>query len=315
MGFANQLRSARWTDFSARLILLPQYREQKGKPIMEYREFGRARVKVSRIGMGTYFDALGIIRAKIFGHHRNERDKIAVIKKGIELGINLIDTAEIYDTESYISEAIKGYKRDEVFIATKVWRSHMKYDKVMKAAQQSISRLQTSYIDLYQIHFPNSRVPIKETMSAMEHLVSEGKIKYIGVSNFTLAQVEKAQEALSKSELVSVQNEYNLMNRKIEGDLLPYCHRNNIAVLPYFPLAHGKLAKPSSRTREVLGQISQKYDGKTPAQIVLNWFLSKNEKVFPIPRASKPSRVIENVGATGWSMETGDITRLENAFV
>ena len=282
---------------------------------MEYREFGKAGFKVSRIGMGTFFDAGGIVRARVFGHHKNEEDKISAINKGIELGINLIDTAEIYQSESYISEAIKGYKRDSLFVATKVFRWHLKYDALIKAAKQSLSRLQTSYIDLYQIHAPNRRVPIKETMSAMEHLVSEGKIKYIGVSNFTVAQVKEAQEALSKNELVSVQNEYNLANRKIEADLLPYCLENNIAVLAYVPLAHGKLTNPSPRTKEALDEISQKHGGKTPAQIALNWFLSKNELVFPIPRASKPSRVIENVGATDWQMDKDEIFKLENALL
>jgi diketogulonate reductase-like aldo/keto reductase len=282
---------------------------------MEYREFGKASFRVSRIGMGTFFDAGGIVRAMVLGHHKNEEDKISAVKKGIDLGINLIDTAEIYQSESYISEAIKGYKRDSLFIATKVFRWHLKYEALIKAANQSLGRLQTSYIDLYQIHHPNSRVPIKETMSALEHLVSEGKIKCIGVSNFTLGQVKEAQEALSKNELVSVQNQYNLTNRKIEADLLPYCLQNNIAVLAYYPLAHGKLTNISPRTKEALDEISQKHGGKTPAQIALNWFLSKNERVFPIPRASKPSRVIENVGATEWHMDKDEIAKLEDSLL
>jgi len=285
-----------------------------GRSSMEYREFGRAKVKVSAIGMGTFFDAGGIILSRILGHHRNEKEKIVALKKGIELGINFIDTAEMYNTEKYIGEAVKAYKRDDLFIATKVFSWHLKYDQVLKAAQQSLNRLQTSYIDLYQIHLPSSRVPTKETLSAMEQLVNEGKIKYIGVSNFSLAQVKEAETAFSKYELVSLQNEYNLANRELETDLLPYCTKNNIVIIPYFPLAHGKLAKPSPKLKEVLDQISEKHRGKTPAQIALNWFLSKSKIVFPIPRANRPQRVIENVGATGWNLEEDEISGLENAF-
>ncbi len=281
---------------------------------MEYKDFGRAKVKVSAIGMGTFFDAKGIMESLILGHHRNEKEKIEALKKGIELGINFIDTAEVYRTEKYIGEVIKGYKREDLFIATKVSSWHLRHEQVLKAAIRSLSRLQTSYIDLYQIHMPNSRVPIKETMNAMGQLIKEGKIRYVGVSNFSLDQVKEADSVFSNSELVSVQNKYNLVDRGLEVDILPYCIKNNIVIIPYLPLAHGKLTKPSRKQKEVLDHISEKYGGKTPAQIALNWFLSKSKIIFPIPRASKPSRIIENVGATGWTMEKDDITTLENTF-
>ena len=287
---------------------------QKGRSFIEYKEFGRTKAKVSVIGMGTFFDAGGIIRSRILGHHKNEKEKVAALKKGIELGFNFIDTAEVYNTEKYIGEAIKDYKREDLFIATKVFFWHLKYEQVLKAAQQSLNKLQTSYIDLYQIHMPNCRVPIKETIRAMEQLVNEGKIRYIGVSNFSLAQVKEAESAFSKYELVSVQDKYNLMDRGLEVDLLPYCDQNNIAIVPYFPLAHGKLTNPSSKQKEVLDQISQRHGAKTPAKIALNWFLSKSKIIFPIPRASKPQRVIENVGAIGWTMDRDEISILEKAF-
>jgi diketogulonate reductase-like aldo/keto reductase len=283
-------------------------------PFMEYKDFGRAKVRVSAIGMGTFFDAKGIMESWILGHHRNEKEKVEALKKGIELGINFIDTAEVYRTEKYIGEVIKAYKREDLFIATKVSLWHLKYERVLKAAKRSLSRLQTSYIDLYQIHNPNPIVPIRETMSAMRQLINEGKIRYIGVSNFSLAQVKEADSVFSNNELVSVQNKYNLVDRGLEVDILPYCINNNIVIIPYTPLAHGKLTKPSQKQKEVLDHISEKYGGKTPAQIALNWFLSKNKIVFPIPRASKPSRIIENVGATGWTMEKDDIITLENTF-
>jgi len=277
---------------------------------MDYREFGRANVKVSDIGMGTYYDASWIAASRLSGYQQGREDKIAALRNGIELGINLIDTAEIYESEPLVAEAIKGYRRDALFVATKVWPMHLKYDQVLKAAQRSLERLQSSYIDLYQIHWPNPMVPIKETMRAMEKLVDHGKVRYIGVSNFSLSQTKEAEEALSKYELVSNQVEYSLKVREIEADLLPYCGQNGIVILAYRPLAHGALANPSGKLKAVIDEISQKDGGKTPAQIVLNWLLNKSRVVFPIPRASRPQRVAEDAGAVGWSLDSDDMAKL-----
>jgi diketogulonate reductase-like aldo/keto reductase len=232
---------------------------------MDYREFGRAKVKVSAIGMGTYYDAPWIAASRLSGYRQGREDKIAALRSGIELGINLIDTAEIYETEPLVAEAIKGYRRHALFIATKVWPMHLKYDQVLKAAQRSLERLQYSYIDLYQIHWPNPLVPIKENMGAMEKLVDDGKVRYIGVSNFSLSQTKEAEDALSKYELVSNQVEYSLKVREIEADLLPYCDKNGIIILAYRPLAHGALANPSGKLKAVIDEISQNDGGKIAA--------------------------------------------------
>jgi len=277
---------------------------------MDYREFGRANLKVSDIGMGTYYDASWIAASRLSGYQQGREDKIAALRNGIELGINLIDTAEIYESEPLVAEAIKGYRRDALFVATKVWPMHLKYDQVLKAAQRSLERLQSSYIDLYQIHWPNPMVPIKETMRAMEKLVDDGKVRYIGVSNFSLSQTKEAEEALSRYELVSNQVEYSLKVREIEADLLPYCDKNGIVILAYRPLAHGALANPSGKLKAVIDEISQKDGGKTPAQIALNWLLNKSRMAFPIPRASRPQRVAEDAGAVGWSLDSDDMAKL-----
>jgi len=206
---------------------------------MDYREFGRAKVKVSAIGMGTYYDATWIASSRLLGPRQGREAKIAALKRGIEVGINLIDTAEMYDTEPLVAEAIRDCMRDTIFIATKVSPTHLKYNQVLKAAERSLERLQCSYIDLYQIHWPNPLVPIKETMSAMEKLVDEGKVRYIGVSNFSLSQTREAEESLSKHELISNQVEYSLKARTIEPDLLPYSDKNGIVIVAYRPVAHG----------------------------------------------------------------------------
>jgi diketogulonate reductase-like aldo/keto reductase len=280
---------------------------------MEYHAFGWTGFKVSDIGMGTYYDPLYIAMALLFRHRGGKNRKIAALKKGLGLGINLIDTAEAYQSEDIVAEAIAGHKRDDLFIATKVFWSHLRYNGVLKAAENSLKRLKCSYIDLYQIHFPNSRVPVEETMKAMEKLVENGKVRYLGVSNFSLEQMRKAEEALSKNRLASDQVEYSLMVRRIEKDLLPYCEQKGIAILPYRPIAHGALANPDKKLRVVMGEISQKHGGKTPAQIALNWLMTKSKVVFPIPRASRPERVIENVGSVGWSLDAEDMRKLEEA--
>jgi len=263
--------------------------------------------------MGTYYDTPWIMESHIFNHRQDRGEKVAALKRGIELGINLIDTAEMYNTEPLIAEAIQGYNRDTLFIATKVWITHFTYDQVLKAAQRSLTKLQCSYIDLYQIHWPNPMVPIKETLRAMEKLIDEGKVRYIGVSNFSLSRMREAEEALSKYELASNQMEYNLKVKTIEADLLPYCERNNVAMLAYRPIAHGTLANPSGKLRTAIDEISQKHDGKTPAQIALNWLVNKSKVVFPIPRASRAQRVVENVGAVGWILDASDLAKLDQS--
>ncbi len=278
---------------------------------MEYREIaGR---KVSAVGMGTYYGPPFIARTLLLRSQRNREAKVAALKKGLELGINLIDTAEVYQTEDMVAEAIKGWNREELFIATKVSPRHLHTDSLLRAAQRSIERLQCRYIDLYQIHWPSRTTPIRETMKAMERLVEEGKIRHIGVSNFNLAEMIEAQEALAKSRVVSNQVPYNLKDRRIEGDLLPHCGQHGIAILAYFPLASGVLTKPAPKLAAAMREVSEAHGGKTPAQISLNWLLSKGKNIFPIPRASRPERVVEDSGSVGWNLSAEEISGLEAA--
>jgi diketogulonate reductase-like aldo/keto reductase len=150
-------------------------------------------------------------------------------------------------------------------------------------------------------------------MKAIEKLVQTGKVRYIGVSNFSLQQMKDAENALSENRLASNQVEYNLVTRGIENDLLPYCEQKSIAILPYRPIAHGALADPGRKLKTVMTGISKNHGGITPAQIALNWLMSKSNMIFPIPRASRPQRVVENVGSIGWNMDAEEITTLEQA--
>jgi diketogulonate reductase-like aldo/keto reductase len=257
--------------------------------------------------MGTYYDPGWMLRAKL-GRRQGSSEKVEALKAGIEWGINLIDTAEIYNSEGLVGEAIAGRKREDLFIATKVTPTHLGYDSLLKAADRSLSRLRLSYVDLYQIHHPRPLMPLAGTMRAMEELIEQGKIRNIGVSNFSLNQMIEANAALKKARLASTQMEYSLVHRSIENDILPYCRKENVAVLAYRPLGHGRLASEQDK----LKKFCEKYS-KTPAQIALKW-LSSQPGVFPIPRASNVTHVKENMGASGWQMDEADLRELSDTF-
>jgi len=270
------------------------------------KDFAKTGRKISEIGMGTYYDGAWIATG-FMGWRRGAKTRIEAIRAGLDAGMTMVDTAEIYKSEPLVAEAIKGRKRDELFVATKVWSNHLHRDSLLRAFEGSLHRLGTSYIDLYQVHWPNANVPIQETMSAMEELVSSGKLLYVGVSNFSLKQLEEARSALPKSELSTVQLDYSLVHRDVEHDILPYCDREGIALLAYFPLGHGKLPSDSR-----LDQMGARH-GKTRAQVALRW-LAQKPNVLPIPRASNSRHVLENVGASSWDLTDQDNSELNSLF-
>ena len=161
--------------------------------------------RVSEVGMGTYYDPQWIATARTIGWKRGAASKVEALKAGLDGGMNFIDTAELYGSESLVARAIKGRKREDLFIATKVWPNHLRRDALVRALEKSLGRLETPYVDLYQVHFPNTRVPIEETMGAMEEMKEKGKTLAIGVSNFSLQQTKDAVAALKKSQLASNQ--------------------------------------------------------------------------------------------------------------
>jgi diketogulonate reductase-like aldo/keto reductase len=273
---------------------------------VRYKPFGKTGRNVSEVGIGTYYDPLWIAAA-FLGWRRKGQRKVSAVVAGLEAGVNLIDTAEIYGSEPLVAKAIKGKKRDDLFVATKVWSNHLRRDAMVRSLERSLKRLELSYVDLYQVHFPNERVPIRETMSAMEDLVQSGKVVYLGVSNFSLGQIQEANAALRRYQLSSVQLPYNLTNRKVESDVLPYCQKEHMALMAYYPLAHGKLV-----SSEKLGSMQRKYD-KTPSQLAIKW-LSRQENVFPIPRASSAQHVTENAQASEFDLSGEDAAELERLF-
>ena len=278
---------------------------------MKYREFAKTGFKTSVIGMGTFYDPLWIATAMVLRVQRHRSRFLDALKAGLDGGINFIDTAEIYQSETIVSEAIKGRKRDELFIASKVWSNHLKPESVVKACKRSLERLNTSYLDLYQIHAPSSRVPIKDTMGALEKLVDEGLIKAIGISNFSYSQMLEAEDALSRHELSSTQMEYNILHRDVEKEILPHCEKEKVAMIPYYPLAHGKLAKDGGKN--AVGEVASRR-GVSTSQVALGWLVRRSQVNFPIPRASRANHVKDDVLAGEFVLAEDEFHELDNAY-
>ncbi len=237
----------------------------------------------------------------------NVDESVDAIRLGLSLGLRIIDVAELYGqglAEEIVGKAITGRPREQVYIISKVWKEHLAYDDVLKATEGSLERLNTPYIDLYLVHWPNEKVPLSETMHAMEHVLDEGLVRAIGVSNFSPELIEEAQATLAHSKLVANEIEYNLSARTSKQEIIPYCHAHDIDVIAYRPLAKGAFADADNATLE---EIAQRY-GKTKNQIALNWLISQG--TIPIPKSSNPAHIRENVGALGWSLLQEDIACL-----
>ena len=278
--------------------------------VVKRKLLGDTGLEIPEIGVGTWRYSGGI----------------EPLRAGVRLGASLIDTAEMYRTESNVGKAINEIQ-DQVFVATKVWGTNLKYDDVLRAAEQSMQRLRVNIIDLYQIHWPNSRIPIRETMKAMEQLVDRGLVKYIGVSNFSVGELDEAMSVMENYPIVSNQVIYNLKKREIERDILPFCLERNISIFAYTPLADGSLAKSaSSKMTNRVSRLLHKEGSDSPvlesikaqsdksfAQIALNWCIS-HPGVIAIPKSNSVERTVENCGASGWSLTTEQIDALESIY-
>jgi aryl-alcohol dehydrogenase-like predicted oxidoreductase len=272
------------------------------------------------------------------------------VDKALELGVALFDTADIYGgglSEEYLGKALKDHRR-EVVIATKFAgpmgegsrRGGASRRYVFDAIEASLGRLDTDYIDLYQIHFPDALTPIEETLRALDDLVQQGKVRYIGCSNFAAWQVVEAQwitRTEHLSPLISAQNEYNLLDRRIERELVPACAAYGMGILPYFPLASGfltgkyrpgqpppegtRLASAGRMGESVLTE--QNYDvlvqlegfaasrGHTILELAVGWLASQPNVVSIIAGATKPEQVEQNVRAAEWRLTAEELKDLD----
>lgn len=270
--------------------------------------------KIPALGLGTW--SIGGGRMRDTSH---DKEYIQAIKTAVELGISHIDTAEMYGkghAEEVVGEAIKDFNRENLFITTKVLPEHLSYDDVIAAARRSLQRLKTRYIDLYLIHIPNPQIPLQETMKAFDFLHDKELIKFIGVSNFTVKQLQEAQKC-TQNPIVTNQIEYSLLVRNrgneylsdMESTVIPYCREKDIIVTAYRPLARGKLTQSGFK---VLDQVAEKYN-KTRAQIAINWLISK-ENIIAIAKTTNIQHLKENLGALGWRLAQEDVHRLDNQF-
>ncbi|HKM76313.1 MAG TPA: aldo/keto reductase [Candidatus Bathyarchaeia archaeon] len=277
---------------------------------MEFKTLGTTGVQIPVLGLGTWG-----IGGLMSSNSENDEIGIQAIRLGLDLGMRFVDTAEMYGrghSEEVVAEATKD-QRESIFLATKVSAEHLAYDDVLRSCQASLKRLQTRYLDLYQVHWPNTRMPLSETMKAMEHLVDEGKVRHIGVSNFSVRQLSEAQEGLSKIRIVSNQVEYSLTDRSIERDLLPFAEKEKITIIAYSPLARGQIPGQAHGDRwKILDQIAR-ITCKTRSQVALNWLLLK-PPVVAIPKASNLDHLRENSGSVGWSLTEEQEKRLDEAF-
>jgi diketogulonate reductase-like aldo/keto reductase len=272
------------------------------------RKFGWTGADVPLVGMGTWMIEGG-------GRDANRRQVIEALHLGLDLGLTHIDTAEMYGngrTEELVAEAIAG-RREEVFLVSKVWPSNASYEGTLRACERSLRRLKTDWLDLYLLHWPSDRYPIKETMRAMEKLVTEGMVKFIGVSNFDIEGLKAVEQALSNERLACNQVQYHLGDRRIERDLLPYSAKQKVAIVGYSPFGHGSFPSPRSAGGLVLAEIAKRHD-RTPRQVALN-FLTRYPGLFTIPKAARAEHIRENSGADGgWKLTEDDIAAIDRAF-
>ena len=309
---------------------------------MEYRNLGNSGLQVSVVGLGC----------NNFGGRLDQAATKAVIDQCVEEGITFFDTADIYGgqgkSEEFMASALKPHRRN-VVIATKAaggmgegpyWRgASRKY--LMDAVDASLRRLDTDYIDLFQIHFPDAKTPIEETLRALDDIVKSGKVRYIGNSNFAGWQVVEA-EWISRSEhlnrFVSAQNEYSMLQRKIEPELAPACLKYGLGVLPFFPLASGfltgkyrpdqdrpegaRLSDPSSPMSarfinegnfEMLVKLEDWAEarGHTMVELAFSWLASRPYVSSVIAGATRPEQVTQNAKSADWKLTDEDYAQLD----
>ena len=275
---------------------------------MKFKELGNSGEFISSIGQGC----MGI-GGKFEKNTFNDSEFLWALEYGIELGMTFLDTAEVY--ASGHSETLVGkasyHKRDKVFIATKFSPENSSYDNVLNSAENSLKRLNTSHIDLYQIHWPNPSIPLSETMMALEKLVNEGKVRFVGLSNFNKQEMEEAKNYLNPIKIVSNQVEYNLFDRFIEYSLMGYMLKNHYSIIAYSPLDKGHSFNEIEKTK-LMNELSEKYN-KTSSQSSLNWLLS-NKNVFVIPKAVKKKHIELNAASSDFEMDLIDKKKISKIF-
>ena len=267
---------------------------------MERRPFGATKREVSVIGQGTwYLDSGDRIAA------------IAALRRGLDLGMMHIDTAEMYgDAELFIADAIAG-RRDEVFLVSKVLPGNASRNGTVAACEKSLRRLKTERLDCYLLHWSGSH-PLADTVAAFERLQRDGKILSWGVSNFDVDEMEALWKAAGGRACACNQVLYHLNERAIEHGVIPWCERNGVAVVAYSPYGHDNFPGERTAGRKVLDNIAAAH-GATARQVALR-FLVRQPAVFTIPKAASADHAAENAGAGDLQLSEAEIAQIDKAF-
>jgi diketogulonate reductase-like aldo/keto reductase len=267
---------------------------------MKFRTFGPIGAKVSVIGQGTWYIDRG-----------DRKAAVAALRRGIELGMTHIDTAEMYgDAELVIAEAIAG-QRDNLFLVSKVLPSNASRKGTIAACERSLRRLKTDRLDCYLLHWRGSH-PLADTVAAFEELQRAGKIRSWGVSNFDVDDLDEILEVAGEGKLACNQVLYHLKERAIEHAVIPWCRQHGVAAVAYSPFGHNDFPPPRSKEGEVLQRVANAHHA-TPRQVALA-FLAREEVVFGIPKASSADHVAENAAAGDLILSESEIAALNAAF-
>jgi len=273
---------------------------------MEYRELTRG-VSVPILGLGTW--GMG---GRENPDKARDAETVTAIRMAVELGLTHLDTAEYYGAghaEELIGEAIEGMDRGKLFITSKVWHDHLHREDLLHSMKASLKRLGVDQVDLYLVHWPNSEVPLKETMAAMEECVKQGYTRFIGVSNFSAQLMEEAQAYLRDTRLVANQVQFSLIDQKPRMELLPACRRMGVSLVAYRPLERGAIIQTPN---PVMDEIAEAH-GKTRVQVALNWLIAQDD-VFTIPKSTNPVHLMEFMGALGWRLNPEEWSCLAEAY-
>jgi len=267
---------------------------------MRQRRFGSTGDEVSVIGQGTWYIDRG-----------DRARAVAALRRGIDLGMTHIDTAEMYgDAELVIAEAIAG-RRDDLFLVSKVLPSHASRRGTITACERSLARLKTDRLDCYLLHWRGS-YPLAETVAAFEDLVAAGKIRSWGVSNFDRDDLDELLEIAGEGRIACNQVLYHLQERAIEHAVIPWCKAHGVAVVAYSPFGHDDFPSPHGKSGQILQEIADAH-GASPRQVALG-FLTHDVSVFAIPKASSAEHAADNAAAGQLTLSKDELAALDNAF-
>lgn len=267
---------------------------------MKHKSFGATGQQVSIIGQGTWYIDRG-----------DRASAVAALREGLDLGMSHIDTAEMYDdAELVVAEAMAG-RRDEVFLVSKVLPSNASRRGTVQACERSLKRLKTDRLDCYLLHW-RGPYPLEDTVAAFEQLVSDGKIRSWGMSNFDAGDLAEVLDVAGEGRIACNQVLYHLKERAIEHSVLPWCEAHGVAVVAYSPFGHDDFPDVQSAGGKVLQEIAARY-GATARQVALA-FLTRWPSVFAIPKASSSGHAADNAGAVNVTLTEIDIAALDKAF-